>query len=291
MTKLERRLADTEATVTTITQQHTRHERATADLAALDTQLQALPPAEDEAALSTLRTRIAKGRDNLAAAEGQHAAARAWGAYDEQQTALVQDQAVLERLCVAYGPKGIRERLLGERLGALTARVNTILVHFGRQVSFTTEPWSVRLAGVPPALMARSALFRVGLAFQIALAQVTGLKVAILDGIDILDGPNRAALFAVVERALAEGWVEQVVILATVTSEAAFAKAWPESWGVFRIAREGEASSIHRIEAAQVAVYSGHRHGRFTLIQAPEPQALFGDPTPKPRAVEPGGKV
>ena len=45
------------------------------------------------------------------------------------------------------------------------------------------------------------------------------------------------------------------------------------------------------LKGALGAVYFGHRHGRFTLIQAPEPQALFGDPTPKPRVVDAAGKA
>ena len=251
MTRTESRLKDAEATVRTIEQQRTLRDQAAADLVALDAQLAALPAVVSDT-LTTVQARITKGREHLKVAEGQVAAAQAWTRYDERLTGLRQEQTDLERLCQAYGPKGIRERLLGERLGALTDRVNLVLGQFGRAVEFQVDPWAIRLDGVPPQLMARSALFRVGLAFQIALAEVTGLKIVVVDGIDILDATNRATLFAVLDKALAEGWIEQVVILATALSEAAFTKAWPASWGVFRITREGSASSIQRINAAEV---------------------------------------
>lgn len=251
MTRLESRLKDAEATVRAIEQQRTLRDQAAADLTALDAQLQSLPEmASNESALATVQARITKGREHLALAEDHVRAARAWASYDERLAAARQDQADLERLCQAYGPKGIRERLLGERLGALTDRVNLVLGHFGRAVQFEVDPWAIRLDGVPPQLMAKSALFRIGLAFQISLAEVTGLKFAVIDGLDILDAANRATLFSVLDRALAEGWIEQVVILATALSAAASTKAWPENWRVFWIERDGEASHVRPIESA-----------------------------------------
>ena len=96
--------------------------------------------------------------------------------------------------------------------------------------------------------MAKSALFRVGLAFQVALADVTGLRFAIVDGIDILDGANRATLFSVLDEALAKGWLEQVIVLATALSAAAASKVWPPGWGILWVDRIGDMSTISRIQ-------------------------------------------
>lgn len=190
----------------------TEQQAATGELAA--TAAVADPPA-----LATLRERIATGRTNKAEAEkinADHAAHLTESAKHKKTAKTVEE---LEALCEAFGPKGIAEKLLTERVGAMQMTLNGLMKTFGLALTFRTDPWGVRVNGRPIVSLSASERFRAGVAFQLALAETTSARFAMIDGADILDGENRAILFELLETAVAKGWVDQAIVTATTQAD------------------------------------------------------------------------
>lgn len=177
--------------------------------------LAAAPADHDMAPLVALRGRIVVGEGRLATARQMMATAARRA---EQAQAKAEAQARLkdlETLVAAFGASGIPERLLSERLGALQARLNEILSGFGMTLALTTKPWRVLLNGIPAELASASERFRAGVAFQVALAELTKVRLVVVDAADVLDKTNRAVLFDLLATAIKGGLLEQAVVLAT----------------------------------------------------------------------------
>jgi len=182
---------------------------------ALKSDLADLPADADTEPLSKLRARIQAGESNLATANAMTTQAAKYAEQIEARDSQVTRLRDLEALVKAFGPKGIRERLLSERIGAVMEALNTSMNGFGLKATLSYDPWVVRLNGRHPELASASERFRAGVAFQVALAHLTGLRFVIVDAVDILDKHNRSVLFGLLAAALQDGWIEQAVILAT----------------------------------------------------------------------------
>jgi hypothetical protein len=60
-------------------------------------------------------------------------------------------------------------------------------------------------------MLSDSERLRFGVAFQVALAAVTGLRFVVIDRADMLDGPTRSLLYDV----LSEAEIDQAIVFAT----------------------------------------------------------------------------
>lgn len=224
----ERRIADI-ATATTAL------ETAQASLVNVDAALAALPAEDPE--IGALEARLTVGQGRLTEARRLQAD-RAQAVEDQAaQHLLAGEIAALDTLREQLGPTGIREKLLMQRLGTLQDRVNEILAAFRLKLSFWAEPWQVLLNGKPAGLMAESALWRAGLAFQIALAEVTGAGLVVVDRADKLDRRNRGALIETLRLAVDKGWVAQTFVLSTYVNPAAHTSVYPEGFAVYHVQR------------------------------------------------------
>ena len=162
--------------------------RLTAELAALPAETGPSPE------LITLRARIAKGEQIVRDARE---IVRQRIAHEDAMTAqAVAAEALqaLETQVAELGPKGVRVKALADTLGAFTERINGALGQFGYELAFALDPWDVRVNGRSADLLSTSERLRVGVAFSLALAEVTGIGLAAIDGADLLDGAGRAAL-------------------------------------------------------------------------------------------------
>jgi hypothetical protein len=175
-------------------------------------------PAEDPE-IAVLEARLTKGEAALVEARARRDARQRAEQAEIAAGQLAAEADALGVLRDQLGPKGARERLLLERLDALTARVNEVLGAFGLALTFQGDPWAVLLNGQTPSiLMGETELMRAGLAFQIALAEVTGARLVIADRIGNFDHANRAALFSVLDLGLSRGWIEQCFLFSTFIS-------------------------------------------------------------------------
>lgn len=189
-----------------------RHAEIDADVAALETQIAALPDTSaHDAAIAAKKAHIAKGEAITAEARRHVAARDAWSkAVSERQTVEAEVER-LERLCEALGPKGLRVEALRGAMDTFVRLVQPYLKPFGWKVHFQIEPWGVFVNNRPVQTYSASERYRIGVGLQLAIAQASGLSFAIVDELDLLDAEGNRKLGTL----LFHSPVEQILILRT----------------------------------------------------------------------------
>lgn len=200
--------------------------------------LAALP--EEDSEIAVLADRLTRGEAALVEARSRRDARQRAEQAEIAAGRLAAEVDALTVLRDQLGPKGVREHLLLARLDTLTARVNEVLAYFGLALTFAGDPWAVLLNGQPPALMSETERMQAGLAFQVALAEVTGARWLMCDRIGNLDYDNRGALFGVLDLGLSRGWIEQCFLFSTFTSATPPVQAPAENVALFHVTRIGE---------------------------------------------------
>jgi hypothetical protein len=166
--------------------------------------------------IAALQAKVTRGLDLLgstAAREEQHAV------YQRQLKLKINAEGKLsdlEKLLEYFGPRGIKAKLIAERLDMFTERVNAVLDWWGYSLSFSIEPYALTITEVDgPALtpkqLSDSERYRLGVAFGIAIADWTGLRLLIADGADILDKTDKWQL----AQALLQSDLEQAIVTST----------------------------------------------------------------------------
>lgn len=129
-------------------------------------------------------------------------AAHQKGVTARQELEAKVDQA--EALVKLLGPTGVRVRALDAALSAFVTAMNAALTRFGFDVNFSVDPWlvAVRIVGgdmpVRFEMLSKGQKLWVGLAFQLALADVSGLDFCVIDDLEAVVGQNRAEVTATV---------------------------------------------------------------------------------------------
>jgi DNA repair exonuclease SbcCD ATPase subunit len=170
-------------------------KRLEAEIAELQGQVLAKLPEDLEEQIAGLGRRLANGRELLAWVREFWAARDAYDAAQDKLGQAEQEITLYDALAKALAPDGLPSRLIAEALGPvneLLARAAAILFP-GRSLTLT-EALGIDLAGSPFATLSKSARFRVGVAFQYALARLAGARLLMIDEADILDPGNRANL-------------------------------------------------------------------------------------------------
>jgi hypothetical protein len=130
---------------------------------------------------------------------------------------------VLEQLVQYFGDKGpLKAKLVGGKLPAFRDRINQVLARFGFECQFEMEPYVLgviqlgpngEMVGRPHSLkqLSKSEQYRFGVAFQVALAESTGIGFVVIDEADILNGEARQQLTA----ELITSQLDQAIVLST----------------------------------------------------------------------------
>ena len=216
-----------------------------ARLTAARTELGALPDvAKQEQALDVLVERIGKGEVLLREARAHQATVDAFERTRADRTAKAADVTRLEALVEELGPNGVRVPALAAALGKFESATVRYLQPFGWAVQFQVDPWQVIVNTRPVETYSRSEQYRIGIALQLAIAQLSGLNFAIVDETDMLDTENRKAL----THLLLTAPVDQILILGTKEVQ----HPLPALPGVlaYRLVRDGAKSAIHETVAA-----------------------------------------
>lgn len=107
----------------------------------------------------------------------------------------------LEKLVELLGPKGIRNQVLTDAVGAFEAMVNGGLEGFGFTLSIQVEPWAIFVAtpgtngmAVRYELLSEGQKLWTGAAFQLALAKQSGLQFCAVDSVEAVVDEDRALL-------------------------------------------------------------------------------------------------
>lgn len=102
----------------------------------------------------------------------------------------------LDALVDKLGPKGVRVIALSQALGDFEQAVNAALEGVGYELGFG-DPWQVQVNGRPYDLLSDGEKLAVGVAFQNALAAISGLDLVAVDATETTVGTLRQAITAV----------------------------------------------------------------------------------------------
>jgi DNA repair exonuclease SbcCD ATPase subunit len=171
-----------------------------------------------ESRMTILVERINKGERVLEKAQQVESAGGRWEAYARETSSLEARMSLLDRLIEFFGPNGAMMGQASGRMGSFTEGLNRHLAAFGYSCSIVLEPFELRVSSSSDARLgfslkhlSESERFRFVVAFQIALAIVTGLRFVVIDRADVLDKERRKLLTAL----LMNSELDQAIVFAT----------------------------------------------------------------------------
>lgn len=212
LTTLRTQIADLEAQEQARLSDLKVRAEAQARRQAIQQELETLPStATQDADIASLQGRIGKGEELLRTARAHWQAVADYDKRGKEHAAQMTEVARLEALCEQLGPNGVRVQALADAMGKFEKAVNPYVAAFDWNISFAVDPWEVFANGRPVETYSRSEQFRIGIAFQLGIAQLSGLNFACVDEIDMLDTANRAA----VTKMLLQAPLDQVIVLGT----------------------------------------------------------------------------
>ena len=171
-----------------------------------------------ESRMSILVERINKGERMLEKAQQAESATERWETYARETSALKTKIRLLDRLTEFFGPNGATMHQSSGRIGSFTEDLKRHLAAFRYSSSIVLEPFELRVGsssddrlGFSLKQLSESERFRFSVAFQIALAIVTGLRFVVIDRADVLDKDRRKLLTGL----LMNSGLDQAIVLAT----------------------------------------------------------------------------
>ncbi|MGE5584436.1 MAG: ATP-binding protein [Bacillota bacterium] len=204
---MESEVAEVERAVARYEDAKRAYEAFRASLAQAEADLANAPEPPDvtdlQAQIDTLSQRIARGDELLQLLRRYELAAEAQKANIAEWRACQEELELVEALCDALGPKGIRAQILGEAVAALEKHANEhcqALTRGEYSIEFRVDEdleILVTRAGYGPrsvSQLSASEKFRVGLVVQDVLNSLTDVRLLVIDGADILDVENRALM-------------------------------------------------------------------------------------------------
>ena len=167
--------------------------------------------------IEEISLRITKGTQVVAQINQFEGQLKQFQQQKAQREQLEAKHAKAERLVEYFGPNGeLRPLLMGDKLGAFTEKINAVLARFAFECKLSLDPFTVTvnyIDGINRATidqLSESEAFRFGIAFQIALAEATGVKLVVIDRADLLLPSTRRFLTS----ALMESNLDQAFVLA-----------------------------------------------------------------------------
>jgi DNA repair exonuclease SbcCD ATPase subunit len=167
--------------------------------------------------MTILIERINKGERVLEKAQQLQSEKEHWEAHVREKSSLEARISQLERLIESFGPNGALMGRAGGRMQSFTEDLNRHLEAFGYTCNLTLEPFEISVVSKAGDYnrvlkqLSESEQLRFGVAFQIALAMVTGLRFVVIDRADVLDKERRRALTGL----LTSSALDQAIVLAT----------------------------------------------------------------------------
>jgi len=164
----------------------------------------------DEKEMAELEQRIGRGEDVLREITLFEGRMQEWKKSADKKQWLTRKVLLAEKVIEAFGPCGpIRAALVGDRMAGFAGRLNETLGHFFFRCEVTLEPFEISVNGRVPRQLSESEAFRFSVAFQIALAEATGIGLVVIDRSDVLLPDVRRML----AHALLESKLDQAIVL------------------------------------------------------------------------------
>jgi len=171
-----------------------------------------------EGRMAILMEQINKGEQVLANVQQVQSAKERWEAYFRERSGLEARISLLDRLTEFFEPNGAIMAQASGGIASFTESLNQHLGAFGYTCNCALELFEIRVSslndnhfGLPLRHLSESEQFRFGVAFQIVLAMVTGVRFVVIDGADVLDKERRKMLTSL----LLNSGIDQAIVLAT----------------------------------------------------------------------------
>jgi len=159
-------------------------------------------------------------RDRARQRAGQHEEYAAKVAAAEQRTkdaaAHHADVTAWLVLADALAPDGIPADLLKEALAPINASLAEAAEITGWQTVCITQDMEITANGRPYGLLSESEKWRADATIAITVARLSGVKILMLDRVDVLDLPGRGKLLALVNTLVTEGDINTALLFATL---------------------------------------------------------------------------
>jgi hypothetical protein len=172
--------------------------------------------AELQPRLTALKARREKKQADLRAIED---AQRALAQADEKTGKAAQhhaDVAAWTAVADALAPDGIPAEILEAAIAPVNARLTAAAIDTGWQVVHIEPDMSIIAKGRPYALLSESEKWRVDAMIAEAVAFVSGLRILVLDRVDVLDLPGRSTLLGWLDALARDGEIETALLFATL---------------------------------------------------------------------------
>jgi DNA repair exonuclease SbcCD ATPase subunit len=208
------------ATAISRLEQHRRALARRSKLMEEESKLRAVPrpnAGDLDSRMTILVERVNKRERVLERAQQLQSAKERWEAYVREKSGLEARISLLNRLTEFFGPVGALMSRAGDRMQSFTEDLNRHLGAFGYTCNLALDPFEISVAckdshcSLPLRQLSESEQLRFGVAFQIALAMVTGLRFVVIDRADVLDKERRKMLAGF----LVNSVLDQAIVLAT----------------------------------------------------------------------------
>lgn len=204
-------------------------------------------PAEEPEELTALRSQISDAHDVYEAFVRFEVREKEFERAEKQRQQLSAAAASLNELVTYFGPEGVKAELLQQHIGAFEGSMNAALNVWGYEAQFSIEPYGFTVHrldqphGLQLEYLSESERLRFAVAFQVALAQVSGIRMVIVDETEIFDEVGRQQFYPM----LMNADLDQVVTIGTDEREEV-----PEAEGVaFYAMQEGKARLLEGVAA------------------------------------------
>ncbi len=225
-------------------------QAAKAQLDTIDTNGEPVKESEIQAAQAKAQDLTAKRTALTAQIDAANAAKRAADGADAATAKAAELHAdIMQWIAIAdaLGPNGIPGELVGKALGPVNARLKQSAEDTGWRCAQITNDMAITYGGRAYALLSESEKWRVDAMLGEAIAQVSGLRVLMLDRFDVLELDGRAQALAWLSTLAINDEIDTVLVGATLKSAGG---QWPEGVSAYWVSG-GMCQALAKAEPAQ----------------------------------------
>jgi len=200
-------------------------ESAAAQAAELKAQLEAAPSEDAIANAEQLINELRQQRDTLRAkVEALQAASQAIAQRDSCIQQAAKHHADVQAWTLigdALAPEGIPAEMLAKALSPINATLHALSSRAGWPEVSVSSDMEVTANGRAYVLLSESEQWRCNTLIGLAIAQASGLRLAVLDRFDVLDLPSRAQLLGLLIQMAKAGEIDSVIVSGTLKAKPA----------------------------------------------------------------------
>jgi len=202
-----------------------KHREAVSDIVRLEKVLSETPaevPQPDtsklDAEIADIEDRMKRGQEIVAETAKYEADRAHYLAQVEKKKTLEARREAADRVAKWAAPTGIQAQMTGDKIGTFKNAVNEVMHLLGYDIQITEQANLILVGRFPigaqfrPSELSESEQWRFSVAFQVAIAKVSGLGFVVLDRADVLVGENRSRFM----QTIVDAGLDQVFVLASV---------------------------------------------------------------------------